>query len=152
MLQNSVDTVHRTTFTITLLSLDLIFSTSLKIRRSASLSGWKRGKLKITVSTACLLYFVLLTVLFFYSNVQWCRWFAYLHMYVCFFIPAIDCTCVCIGCTPQLRSRRPTRTASLAVSNPFTCSVYWPVTRGHVTAAVFQTRAWFCDTFTSDFV
>jgi len=32
------------------------------------------------------------------------------------------------------------------------CSLYWPVTRSHVTAAVFQTRARFGDIFTSDFV
>jgi len=28
-------------------------------------------------------------------------------MYACFFVPAIGCICVRIGCTPQLRSRRP---------------------------------------------
>jgi len=37
-------------------------------------------------------------------------------------------------------------------SSRFTCSVYWPVTRSHVTAAVFQTWARFCDTFTPYFV
>jgi len=36
--------------------------------------------------------------------------------YVCmFFVPAIDCTCVRIGYTPQLRSRRPAGAAPLTV-------------------------------------
>jgi len=32
-----------------------------------------------------------------------------------FFVPAIDCTSVRIGCTPQLRSRRPAGAAPLTV-------------------------------------
>jgi len=44
-----------------------------------------------------------------------------------YFLPVIGCTCVCIGCTPQLCLR-----------GCATCSVWWPVTRSHVTAAVCQ--------------
>jgi len=71
-------------------------------------------------------------------------------MYACFFVSATACTYVRICCTPQLRSHRPARAASLTVSIHLP-SVYWPVTRSHVTAVVFQTLVRFCDTFTSDF-
>jgi len=46
-------------------------------------------------------------------------------MCACFFVLAFDCTCVRIGCTPQLRSRRPDGVA------PHTVPI-------HVTAAEFQ--------------
>jgi len=54
----------------------------------------------------------------------------------------------CIGCTSQLLLCRPAAPRHLPCL--FTCSVCWLVTRSPATAAVFQTRAWFDYTFTSD--
>jgi len=47
------------------------------------------------IACPCLLYF-------FYRNVQWGRWFTYLHYVL---VPVTVCTCVRIGCAPRLRCR-----------------------------------------------
>jgi len=76
----------------------------------------------------------------------------YIFAYV--FVPVTDCTCVCIGCTPQLHScSLPRHCRSDPVFWPcwpgFTCLL--PYEQKQCDHCCVQTRVWFCDTFTSVF-
>jgi len=85
----------------------------------------------------CLLYY-------FYRNVQWCRWFAYLHMYACLFVPVIDCTCARISCMPQLHCRSPPRRCQPTQFSDrvdLVSPVCYRMTKSHVIAAVFKLGA-----------
>jgi len=76
-------------------------------------------------------------------------------MYACFFFPAIDCTCVRLDCTPQLRLHNPPhRCRADPVFRPcwLVSLIYYHMTRSHMTATVFWTQAQFYDTFTLNFV
>jgi len=53
-------------------------------------------------------------------------------MHACLFVPATDCTCVCIGCTPQLHSCRPC--AIYRACSPVVFTGRW--LRSHVNATV----------------